>query len=410
MLTDEALTRPLLLEALRTEDKGLFQLGLSIARELSGDDVSVSIGELISHVPPERQKLFLQVLADRRDPEGIPAYLQMVSSPQTEVRVQALRAIAQAGDASCLDPVIEIALGETNAEVAAAAKEALKALGDKAVDESIVAMANQAQGPKRFLLIELIGARQIDARPILLAAMAEPDPSIRAAALRSFSAISGPSDLAVLIDRLVKPQPGDDSEAAVAALRVAAVRMPDPEDTAKKLEMAMLRASPTVQAALLETIGAVGGTEALRVIQAAAKKNDNQLQDVASQLLGAWMTVDAAPVLLDLSRNASESKYRVRALRGFLRIARQFEMSDAERFEMCQQALNVAEREEERQLVSEVLARYANLEMLKLAINSEQDALHRDAATKMASTIFQRSPEQKGEVEALLRGTIVESK
>jgi HEAT repeat protein len=409
ILTDAAKGQPLLLEALATKDKKLFQLGLSVARELPGDNVTSAMSELLSRASPERQILLLQVLADRNDPDGIPAYLRMISSPRMEVRMEALRAIGQAGDASCLQPVIEIALGDENADVVAAARQALKAVGEKSIDDRILSIAAQAQGAERLLLVELIGARQIDARKILMAAMKDQDSSIRAAALRSFGAISGPSDLPLLIERIVVPQSKDESEAALAALNIAAVRMPNPDDTVRQLEKAMPQASSAAQKSLLKSIGAVGGGEALRAIHAAAKGDDDQLRDVASELLGGWMSADAAPVLLDLARNSSESKYRIRALRGYLRIARQFDMSDAERFGMCQQALQVAERDEEKKLISEVLERYATLETLKLAINSEQEALRREAATAMASAIVQRSPEQKDEVEAVLGGAIVDS-
>ena len=49
----------------------------------------------------------------------------------------------------------------------------------------------------------------------------------------------------------------------------------------------------------------------------AAKEAKNpELQDTASRLLGEWMTVDAAPVLLDLAKSNVDDKYKVRALRG----------------------------------------------------------------------------------------------
>ena len=41
--------------------------------------------------------------------------------------------------------------------------------------------------------------------------------------------------------------------------------------------------------------------------------------------------VDAAPVLLDLAKSAADEKYKIRALRGYIRLVRQFAMPDAER-------------------------------------------------------------------------------
>ena len=43
-----------------------------------------------------------------------------------------------------------------------------------------------------------------------------------------------------------------------------------------------------------------------------------ELQDAGSRLLGEWMTVDAAPVLLDLAKTAAEEKYEIRAIRDTL--------------------------------------------------------------------------------------------
>ena len=71
---------------------------------------------------------------------------------------------------------------------------------------------------------------------------------------------------------------------------------------------------------------------------AAAKDGDDRQKDVASRLLGGWMTADAAPVLLDLSKSLTEDKYRGRAIRGFLRIARQFKLEQAERAKMAKDA------------------------------------------------------------------------
>ena len=79
----------------------------------------------------------------------------------------------------------------------------------------------------------------------------------------------------------------------------------------------------------------MGGPKALATIAAAVKGSDAQLQDTGSRVLGEWMTVDAAPVLLDLAKTAPSDKYQVRALRGYIRLARQFAMPDAQRAEMC---------------------------------------------------------------------------
>src|SRR5262249_54241000 len=157
-----------------------------------------------------------------------------------------------------------------------------------------------------------------------------------------------------------------DAEVAQQALKAASIRMPDREACAAELTKAMDRSNSTAtKVTLLQTLGAMGGTKALATVGAAAKSSDPELQDIASRLLGEWMTEDAAPVLLDLTKTAPGEKYQIRALKGYIRIARQFVMPDAQRAEMCQKAMAAAAKPAEQKMVLDVLKRYPHKETLK---------------------------------------------
>jgi hypothetical protein len=131
----------------------------------------------------------------------------------------------------------------------------------------------------------------------------------------------------------------------------------------------------------LEVLTAMGGERALQTVGAAAKASEDELKDAGSRLLGEWMTVDAAPVLLDLAKTATEEKYEIRAIRGYLRIVRQFDVPLDERAAMCRSALQAARRDAEKKLVLEVLERYPSIDMLRLAVEiAKVPALKNDAA------------------------------
>jgi hypothetical protein len=179
----------------------------------------------------------------------------------------------------------------------------------------------------------------------------------------------------------------DDAPIALQALRVACVRMADREACAAQLATAMSQAPPNAKTALVEILGTIGGTKALQAVAAAAKDKDPQLQDAASRLLGEWMTADAAPLLLDLANTAPEARHQVRALRGYIRIARQFVLPDAQRAEMCRAAIRAAKRDAEKSLVLEVLERYPSLDMLKIAVDAAKDPALKQPATHAALAI-----------------------
>jgi HEAT repeat protein len=360
---------PLLLEQLRSADKALFQLGLSTAREVQGSEVDQVLAAEVESAASERAALVILAMADRPKSVLVPALVKAAGRGQQEVRLAAIDALGRVGNATSLDTLLEAAV-EADPDLAQAAKTALGELPDANADKEIVARLAKAEGKTYPVLLELVGRRRIDAVALLIKALSHSDKAVRSAALMSLGATVTPKDLSVLISQVVTPTYAEDLPAAQQALKAAAVRMPDREACAAELTGALERSPAATRSALLEILGAVGGTKALATVGAAAKGSDPQLQDVGSRLLGEWMTIDAAPVLLDLAK--SSDRYQGRALRGYVRIARQFTMPDQQRIEMCAHALAAARQPAEQKLVLEVVQRYPSVGMLKVAVQAAQ--------------------------------------
>jgi hypothetical protein len=206
-----------------------------------------------------------------------------------------------------------------------------------------------------------------------------------------------------LISQAIAPKRAEDAEAAVQALKAASIRMPDREACATELIAAMDKASAlATKTTLLETLGAMGGTKALAAMATAAKGSNPDLQDVSTKLLGEWMTEDAAPVLLDLSKSAPGEKYQIRALKGYIRIARQFVMPEKQRAEMCTKALEVANKPAEQKMVLDVLKRYPHNETVKVAIKAMQIPGIKEDATQSTLIIAQKMASKGANVSDLL--------
>ncbi len=378
---------PLLIEQLKSDDKAMVAIGLSVARELAGAEVTRALVAELGNLAPERQALLILALADRGDTEALPAMLRTAKNGSPQVRMAAIDFLKRLGDVSCVPVLLEVATDD-NTDVAAAATSALEALPGDGVDAELASRLKQAQGDTRRVLIELVGRRRIAAVPALLAAVDDADPQIRTAALRALGEVVELDDLSVLITRVVAPRRAEDAQAAQQALRTACVRMPDREACAEKLAAALDKAPLSAKVTILETLSAMGGTKALQTVGAAAKDENPQLQDAATRLLGSWMTVDAGPVLLELAQ--APGPYKVRALRGYIRLARQFTMPQEQRVAMCRNALQAAERNEERKLVLEVIARYPSVEMLRLAVEAGKTPGLKDAAAAAALAVAQK--------------------
>jgi HEAT repeat protein len=387
----------LLLEQLRSPEKHMFQMALGTAREFPGAKVDEALAAELDRETPERAALVIGAMADRKETVILSAVLKAAAHGPREVRLAAVKALGGVGNASCLSRLLETAL-ESDAELAATGKQALADLPGQDVDKDIVARLHGAQGKIYPLLIELVGERRIQAVPDLVKALNDADKTIRSAALASLGTTVPADQLSVLITQVVSPKHAEDQQVAEKALKAASVRMADREACSTKLAATMAQASVPTKIALVRILAAVGGTKALATVGLASKAGNPELQDASSRLLGSWMTIDAAPVLLDLAKTSSSEKYRVRALRGYIRIARQFTMTEPERIAMCQKALATATQPAEQKLVLEILAqkRYRSLETLRLAAKLTRDLpkLNKEA-TQTTLTIAREMGDEK---------------
>jgi HEAT repeat protein len=379
---------PLLLEQLRSNDKELFQIGLKTVREFPGGELDKALAAELNGGFPERAALIVTAMADRTKTVDLAAVLKAASSGHKLVRLAAVEALGRVGNATCIAPLLDIAV-DADADLAKSAKQSLADLPGDAVDKDIISRLSQAQGKTYPVLIETVGQRRLDAVPALIKAASSSDRAVRNAALMALGKTVPDKYLSVLIDHVTGSSASpEDATVAQTALKTAAVRMPDREACAAKLAAAMERAPTATKVALLDILAAVGGTKALQTLHAAAKAPDPTLQDVGSRLLGEWMTIDAAPVLLDVAKTGD--KFQVRALRGYIRIARQFTMPDTDRIEMCRKAMDAAKQPAEQKLVLEVLKRYPNVETLKLAIKAMQSPPVKADATDAARAIAEK--------------------
>jgi HEAT repeat protein len=368
---------PLLVETLRSPSRRMANIGLFTARELldgpAAGDVDVALVDEITRMAgggsADKAALLVKVLADRNADGGVPPGLQATvlrwaaSAPQA-VRLAALEAIGRIGDASAVDPLVSLA---ADPAVADAARMALVALPGEAVNRVVIGRLSGADAKLQPILAQVIGARRIPAVAQLQPLVASADPVVRGAAFEALGNVVDLANLGLLVDAVVKPRDAAEGEAAHKSLLTACVRMPDRDACAEKLAAAVAAASGDTKVKILDVVGEVGGTKALATVKAAAMSGDESLADAATRLLGKWMTADAAPVLLDLAAAPIGEKYQTRAIRGYIRIARQFALADAERAEMCTKALAAAKDAADRKSVLEILPRYPSPAMLAVA-------------------------------------------
>jgi len=388
------------LQQLRASDKMEFNLGLVLAREIPGADVTAALAAELEKLPPERQALLLRALGDRKDPAPLSLMLAAAKSPSAAVREAAIRVLARHGDASAVALLLDAALGE--GEVAAVAKEGLKGISGQEVDAAVAAKLAGADAKAKAVLFELVGSRRIaSAEPAVRAGLSDGNEAVRLAAITAMGQLVELRDLDLLISRALAAGAGAETTAAQRALRSAALRMSDRDGCSAKLAECLKNAPAANQAYVLELLGKISGAKALEIVIATAKSNDAAVKDAATQVLGKWVNADAAPALLEIAKSDADAKYQTRALRGFIRIARQLQLPEAKRLEMFQTAMEAAKRVEEKQLALDILTRIPSAKTLELTVSYlGQPGLKgaaAQAAVKIAPKLVARDPKAVAE-------------
>jgi HEAT repeat protein len=394
----------LLMEILASDNKTMFQLALGTAREFPGSDVDIALASALDGATPKRAALIVQAMSDRADTVDLAVVLKAAEAGDNVVRLSAIEALQRIGDNSCLTALLNIAVG-SEAELASAAKQTLAVLPGDSVDGEIGVMLPTARGDRQRLLLQLVGQRRIDSEVEMVEnALEQSNASIRSAALVALGEIVPLNKLPVLIDQVVRPTHAEDVAIAQQALKAASVRMPDREACAKELANALNRAPSTAKTKLLEIISDVGGKTALQTLATAAVDKDTTLQDTSSRLLGKWNGVEAAPVLLDLAKKAPAEKFRVRALRGYIGLARKFAMPEKQRVAMCESAVKATNRSSEHKLVLDVLQLHPSAEGLRLAIRIMKNPALKNDASAAVMVIAQKVAGKGVDVKSLMAG------
>jgi HEAT repeat protein len=378
--------------ALRSKDLDMFNMALRTARLLPQKTALPTVVEVIRDASPARAALLITLLGDLDDPDGLSVVMQAIRSNHAVVQIAALEALAKLGTADHVAMLVDTATtGPT--DVAEQADDTLAQLRGPKVDQAVLEMMdNEARRPT---VIRAIGRRRItEAVPNLLTLIDGPHQLEVVAALGETVSLDQLNVLAKLINVKSPELRG----AAQQAIHAACDRMPNRDAASEELSQYL---SDDTAEFVMNELRLIGGDKALQIVTQAAEGNGAVLKEYATRSMGEWLDVSVSPALLKLAKDEGGGKYGIRAIKGYIRIARQFTLPEAKRMAMCRTALSVATRTSEQRLVLTVLERNPSVAALRIAVVASK----KPALRKFAKQSAQRIAAKLGvsqEVEKLL--------
>jgi hypothetical protein len=219
-----------------------------------------------------------------------------------------------------------------------------------------------------------------------------------------------PQDRFVDLLALLKTARSEAHKAAIQeAVHAAIFRSTQPDACAEALGSLIPGSSGAEREFLFEQVRTAGGSKAVALMREFATGSDEALQDAATKTLGLWLSADAAPVLLEVAQG--DGRFANRAMGGYIRIFRQFELPEEERVAMAAKALQVAGRSNERNAAIEAMTRFPCVGTFDLALDqldvSGSEAVAAQAVLTIGRTVLDLDPARgKAGLQRLINANI----
>ena len=364
---DEAVSK--IIKAIADKDATLSGTAIAHIATLKGRGVTRRFAAELPGLPAEAQVLLIRVLVRRGDLAASPAITTAVTSPNSEVRMAAVEALGEIGDASSVKLLVRaISDGKSHREKQVAVVSLLRLSGD-GIDETIVSCMKTSSVPAtRAKLIEVLQDRHVVAVvPDLLNEAAGPDKDVRKAAFKAIAVLATPEHLPGIIKLLVNLKGDEGRKEAERAVVMVSRKLDDKARHADAILAAFGRAGGTAtKCSLLRTLQGVGDAKAFKEICAALKDKESAVQDTAVRVLADWPDARATDTLLEVFQTTDNKTHRVVAMRGCTRLLGLGGYSAQKTLRVCGELMDGTRRPEERKLVLACLANAADPAALKL--------------------------------------------
>lgn len=381
----------LMVEQLKSPDREYFQTGLTVSRVLPGERATKGLTDsLQAESSQDRQVLLILALRDRGDKQALGAVLEKLKSDSPAVQLAAINAIGAIGD----DSSVSILASVANSANTDAVLGALVELKGPRVNAALMKAAEPPNSST--VAIKALGKRRAKEAVQLLFQLSEANSAAvsQEAIVALGTAVS--QDRFLDLVALLKAAKTADRKAAIqSAIRGAVFRSTKPDASAEALAAMIPSSSGSDREFLFEQVRMAGGAKAVALMRGFATGSDEALQDAATKTLGLWLSADAAPVLLQVAQG--NGKYANRALGGYIRIFRQFELPEPDRVAMAAQALKVARRSMERNAAIDAMTRFPCVGTFQLALDQldvpGSEATAAKAVLTIGRTVLDLDPE-----------------
>lgn len=345
-----------LLDMLRSSEREIQEAAAQFMVEVSNIIDLAFIADQLETLPSGARIMVLSSLAFCGDRRTAPAVVRATQSRDENVRIAALNTMGEVGDASHVSLLVRAATAEDAAGESAA--QALARLSAEGVDDRIIDLLPESEGPGRFTLIRALASRRVKgAVPLYLRYAVDSDRRVRIESYRALALFAADGNLPALLGILDRTSGREERIELENAIAAVCNRMEDQEAGVDHLLAALAGKSTPTRASIIAVLGDLPGEKSLKALSTAARGESGETRTVAIDKLSGWP--DAAPlgILLEIVQSSRDEDERSLAFAGALRLAGlPNERKPEENEEIFKTVLDLARSENEKEMVLDCMS------------------------------------------------------
>ncbi len=360
-------------EAIKGSDPKLRHVALSLLANAGANGASM-IETIWLGAFPELKTQMLGAL--NNVPEKLA--LESANGSDANLRLAGLEALGRVGGVDSVPVLLKAAGGDGKAK--SAANAALTRLANPAAIEKLETLSANGETATRVLAINTLAARQHPKLAANLVTFAqEPDAAVREAAFAGFQKVGADEVFPTLCQMAAK----DPNPSCLLALESVGGRVKDRAAAAKQLLAAVDVKQEKLAANFFSTLTLLGSPEALAAVSGLSHSSDAGIKENAVRALSNWPEYGAAPLLLEIAKDAAASDtLHSLGIQGLAHMARSCENEPASnRAGLVQSGLAACKSTREKTVLLSALAEVPAAESVKILKEALADNdLKNDAA------------------------------
>ncbi len=363
-------SRKMITDILKSKEKQFYLPAIRMVCDVFDGGTIKDVCEVLPELPEESQVQLLEVLSHFPENGILGSVLKATKSQEKVVRIAALKALENVGDASTVEFLASHAAG-TQGEEQRTARNSLWSLHGEGVDQSILLNLIKLPDPSiQEELIMSIGERRIaDGINFLISRVRSSRAGIRLAAIKALKEVARPSDLTQLLRLLLSARGEREQTELENTITGVAGKMPNPIGRSNAVKALLPEVEdPKKRAMLFRILGKIGDDSSLSLVRTALVDDNPEIRDAAVRTLSEWPTLSPREDLFHIIQTSQEEVHQVLALRAYVRMLEMEPYRSPENaVRSLKEALAWTKRPEEKKLILGILPQFACQDALHMA-------------------------------------------